>query len=488
MNSISDEVRDRYQAVIGLEIHSQLLTKSKAFSSDRAEYGSMPNTNVSEISLGHPGTLPKHNKEAVRMAVKVGLACKCEIREYNQYARKNYFYADLPKGYQITQDNTPLCSGGFVNIRLGDEEKQIELTRIHMEEDSGKSLHDLDLENSLIDYNRAGTPLIEIVTEPVLKSGEEAYQFVTEIRKLVRFLEICDGNMEEGSLRCDANISVMPKGSDTFGTKVEVKNMNSISNVKKAIEYEIDRQIAAVENNEKIAQETRSFDAVKGETFSMRAKELVNDYRYFPEPDLPPLVIDEVMLNEIRSEMPALPEELLTRFEGEFKLSRYDATNLTETKELAAYYIQITEHTGNYKAAANWVMGPVKGWLNKNALEIERFPLPAEKIAEIIALIDEGKVSNAIAEQNVLPVMIESPEKNALDVAEQLGVIQSSDSDFLNDMVEQALAAYPAKVEEYKNGKKGVLGLFMGEVMKLSKGKADPKAASQLLRDKLESN
>ena len=488
MKTISPELRDKYEAVIGLEIHSQLLTKSKAFSSDLAEYGAMPNTNVNEVSLGHPGTLPKHNKEAVIMAIKVGLACKCKIREYNQYARKNYFYADLPKGYQITQDNTPLCNGGHVTIHIGDEEKNIELTRIHMEEDSGKSLHDLDLNNSLIDYNRAGTPLIEIVTEPVIRSSEEAYQFVTEIRKLVRFLDICDGNMEEGSLRCDANISVRPKGREEFGTKVEVKNMNSISNVKKAIEYEIDRQIIAIENGEKIAQETRSFDALKGNTFSMRAKELVNDYRYFPEPDLPPLIVSQKMLDDIKAEMPALPEELLKQFEGEFKLSRYDATNLTETKELAKYYLDITNHTTNYKAAANWVMGPVKGWLNKNAFSIEQFPLMAESIADIISIIDEGKISNAIGEQKIFPAMIAQPDSVAIKIAESLGVIQSSDADFLEEVVEKALNSYPDKVEEYRNGKKGVLGLFMGEVMKLSKGKADPKVASQMLRKKLEEN
>lgn len=486
MHTISKETRDRYEAVIGLEIHSQLLTKSKAFSSDLAEYGGMPNTHVSEVSLGHPGTLPKHNKGAVRMAIKVGLACKCRIREYNRYARKNYFYADLPKGYQITQDNTPLCTGGYVTIRVNDLEKRIDLTRIHMEEDSGKSMHDLDLENSLIDYNRAGTPLIEIVTEPVIKTGDEAYQFVTEIRKLVRFLDVCDGNMEEGSLRCDANISVRLRGAEAFGTKVEVKNMNSISNVKKAIEYEIERQIQAIENREEIVQETRSFDALKGTTFSMRAKELVNDYRYFPEPDLPPLVVTQEMLEEIKAEMPALPEELLSRFENEFKLSRYDATNLTETKELAKYYLDITAHTANYKAAANWVMGPVKGWLNKNALGIDRFPVAPYSIADIIAIIDEGKISNAAGEQKVFPELVQHPGKSPLEIAESLGVIQSSDSHFLVELVDQALNTYPAKIQEYRNGKKGVLGLFMGEVMKLSGGKADPKVASSMLIKKLE--
>ncbi|MBI1306267.1 MAG: Asp-tRNA(Asn)/Glu-tRNA(Gln) amidotransferase subunit GatB [Bacteroidetes bacterium] len=478
---------DAYEVVIGLEIHTQLLTKTKAFSSEPAEYGAMPNTLVSVVSLGHPGTLPRHNKEAVNMAMKVGLACKCDINRYCLYARKNYFYADLPKGYQITQDKTPLCSGGRVNVTLSDgTQKSIELTRIHLEEDSGKSIHDMDLYDSLIDYNRAGTSLIEIVTEPVIRSGEEAGLFVSEIRKLVRYLEVCDGNMEEGSLRCDANISVRKKGSTTFGTKVEVKNMNSISNVRKAIEFETKRQIEAVETGEIIKQETRTYDAVRGITFSMRAKELVNDYRYFPEPDLPPLVISDEWLEGIRSSMPELPEELLYRLVNDYSLSQYDATVLTETKEMAAHYLEVAKHTKNYKAAANYLMGPVKGWLNKNALEWDDLTLTGQRLAGLIDLIDRGVVSNAAAEQNILPEMLNDKSANAMDVAQKLNLIQNSDEDFLLGIVVEALAMYPDKIEEYKSGKKGLLGLFMGEVMKLSKGKADPKIASQLLREKLE--
>lgn len=479
-------LRDKYEPVIGLEIHTQLLTKSKAYSTDTSEYGSMPNCNVSEVSLGHPGTLPKHNIEALNMAIKMGLACNCKITEYNRYDRKNYFYADLPKGYQITQDKTPICEGGHITVRLDGAEKQIELTRIHMEEDSGKSIHDLDLNNSLIDYNRAGTPLIEIVTEPVIRSGDEAYQFVSEIRKLVRYLEICDGNMEEGSLRCDANISVRPKGQKEFGTKVEVKNMNSISNVKRAIEYEIDRQIEAIENGETIIQETRSFDAVRNHTFSMRAKELANDYRYFPEPDLPPLLVSEQYISEIKSSMPALPEELLQKFRNDFELNDYDSSNLTESKELANYFLAIAEHTQNYKAAANWLMGSIKAWCNRNALDLVDFPIEAKTIAQLIELIDEGVISNAIGEQKIFPALIEQPKANPKALAEEMGVVQSSDDDFLSEVIDQAIAAYPDKVAEYKSGKKGLLGLFMGEVMKLSRGKADPKVASKMLAQKLE--
>jgi len=479
-------LRDKYEPVIGLEIHTQLLTKSKAYSSEHSEYGAHPNSNVSEVSLGHPGTLPKHNVEALNMAIKMGLACKCKITEHNRYDRKNYFYADLPKGYQITQDKTPICTEGFITIRVNGDEKKIELTRIHMEEDSGKSIHDLDLHNSLIDYNRAGTPLIEIVTEPVMRTGDEAYQFVSEIRKLVRYLEICDGNMEEGSLRCDANISVRPKGQAEFGTKVEVKNMNSISNVKRAIEYEIDRQIEAIENGETIVQETRSYDAMKNHTFSMRAKELANDYRYFPEPDLPPLNVSPQYISAIRDTMPALPEELLKRFKEEYNLNAYDSSNLTESKELAQFYLAITEETDNYKAAANWMMGSIKAWCNKNALDLDDFPVSPTKIAQLIGIIDEGIISNAIGEQKIFPALLDEPNAHPKELAEKLGVVQSSDDDFLAEIIDKAIAAYPDKVAEYKSGKKGLLGLFMGEVMKLSRGKADPKVASKMLADKLD--
>lgn len=480
-------LHDKYEAVIGLEIHAQLLTKTKAFSEEVAEYGSAPNSNVSVVNLGHPGTLPRHNKEGVNMALKVGLACGCDITPYCLYARKNYFYADLPKGYQITQDKTPLCQGGFVKIKKEDGSvKDIELTRIHMEEDSGKSIHDMDLHYSLIDYNRAGTSLIEIVTEPVIKTGEEAGLFVSEIRKLVRYLDVCDGNMEEGSMRCDANISVMLKGSKTFGTKVEVKNMNSISNVRKAIEFEIERQIQANENNEKIVQETRSFDAVKGITFSMRAKEVATDYRYFPEPDLPPLVVSLDWIDQVSSEMPKLPEELYQMFTTDYGLSHYDASVITENKTIAKYYLDILDHTDNYKAAANYLMGAVKGYLNKNAIELSEFSVQPRQIAEIIRLIDEGTISNAVGEQTIFPALVESPDKTALELAKELNVIQNSDDSFIDGLIADALAKYPDKVSEYKAGKKGLLGLFMGEVMKNSGGQADPKVATDKLRAKLE--
>lgn len=480
-------VYDKYEPVIGLEVHAQMLTKSKAFCSDATEYGAPANTQVSPISLGHPGTLPMHNKEGVRHAIKLGIACHCDIASFNYYARKNYFYADLPKGYQISQHTTPICENGFVEIKLKDgTEKKIGLIRIHMEEDTGKSMHDQDVYDTLIDYNRAGTALVEMVSLPDIRTGEEAYQYLTEIRKLVRYLDICDGNMEEGSMRCDANVSVRLKGAPEFGVKVEVKNMNSIRNVQRAIDYEIKRQIDAIEAGEKIYQETRTFDAMKGTTFVMRTKEGASDYRYFPEPDLPPLQITQQFIDSVKAQMPALPKELFDKFVNVYALSEYDANVLTENKDVAEYFEGILKHTGNIKAAANWVMVQVKGYLNEQAIEIRDFVLQPAKIAELIGLIDTNKVSNSIATQRVFPAMINEHHKSALEIAESLNVIQESNSDELQKLVDAAVAKYPEKVAEYKAGKVSLVAMFMGEVMKLSKGKADPKLASQLVKNTLD--
>jgi aspartyl-tRNA(Asn)/glutamyl-tRNA(Gln) amidotransferase subunit B len=478
---------DKYEAVIGLEVHAQMLTKSKAFCGDAVEYGAAPNTLVSPISLGHPGTLPVHNKEAVKYAIKLGLACGCDIAEYNYYARKNYFYADLPKGYQISQHNTPICENGHIDITLKDgTEKRIGLIRIHMEEDTGKSMHDQDVYDTLIDYNRAGTPLVEMVSHPEIRTGEEAYQYLTEVRKLVRYLGICDGNMEEGSMRCDANVSVRLKGATEFGTKVEVKNMNSIRNVQRAIDHEIKRQIDAIENGEKIYQETRTFEATKGITIVMRTKEGASDYRYFPEPDLPPLRITQAFIETVKAQMPALPKELFQKFTESYALSAYDAGVLTENREVAEYFEGVLKHTGNIKSAANWVMVQVKGYLNEQAIEIKDFVLQPAKIAEIIELIDSGKISSSVATQKVFPVMLNEHHKSALEIAEALNVIQESNTDELQHWINEALAKFPEKIAEYKAGKTSLVGLFMGEVMKLSKGKADPKVASQLVKQTLD--
>lgn len=478
---------EKYEAVIGLEVHIQLLTKSKAYSSDSTEYGTLPNTNVSVITLGHPGTLPKTNKKVIEFAVKLGLACKCDIREENEYARKNYFYADLPKGYQITQDKTPICTNGFINIKTKEgAEKKINLTRIHMEEDAGKSMHDQDAFDSLIDLNRAGVALLEMVSEPEIRSGEEAYAYLTEVRKLVRYLEICDGNMEEGSMRCDANISVRLKGDSKFGKRVEVKNMNSIRNVQRAIEYEIQRQIKEVEAGNEISQDTRSFEAESGTTFVLRSKEMANDYRYFPEPDLQPVIVSKEYIEAVRKILPPLPADLHKKYVADFGLSEYDATVITDSKETALYFEELTGKTKNYKAAANWLMGPIRSYINENAIHLNLFPVAPHRICELIDLIDSGKVSHTLALQQVFPKLIENPNKTPLSIAEENNLVSVSDENSLNEFVKQAIAKYPDKVTEYKNGKVNLAALFMGEVMKLSKGKADPKLASALVKKMLD--
>jgi len=423
------------------------------------------------------------NKSVMNYAVKLGIACDCTIRERNEFARKNYFYADLPKGYQVTQDTTPICTEGFVRIK--DAEGK-DLTRIHMEEDSGKSIHDIDPFNTLVDLNRAGIPLLEIVSEPEIKNGEEAYSYLSEIRKLVRYLEISDGNMEEGSLRADLNISVRKKGTTKFGTKVEVKNMNSFRNVQKAIDFEIIRQIDLIEGGTPIFQETRTFDAVKNCTIGLRTKEDAHDYRYFPEPDLVPVIVPSSYVAEVRETMPPLPYELFKKYTGELGLSEYDAFVLTDSKAFALFFEEVIKHTSNYKGATNLLIGSVKSWLNEQSVEIDEFPIAPAALANIQMLVDEEKISISTATQKLFPALLENPAADAASLCEQNGWIQQGDSDQLQAWVDQALAAYPEKIEEYRSGKKGLIGLFMGEVMKYSKGTADPKKASALLREKLD--
>jgi aspartyl-tRNA(Asn)/glutamyl-tRNA(Gln) amidotransferase subunit B len=479
--------QDKYEPVIGLEVHIQLLTASKAYSSDSTEYGAAANTNVSPVSLGHPGVLPVVNEKMVEYAVKLGLACHCEIREYNEFARKNYFYADMPKGYQISQHHTPICNGGYITIKDTEgQEKRINITRIHMEEDSGKSIHDQDPFNTLIDLNRAGVPLLEMVSEPEIKTPKEAYQYLTEVRKLVRYLDICDGNMEEGSMRCDANVSVMLKGADKFGEKVEVKNMNSIRNVQRALEHEIERQIDCLENKVEIHQETRTFDAVAGTTSVMRTKEAADDYRYFTEPDLPKLIVRQEYVDGVQAELPTLPNELFEKYTGDLGLSAYDAAVIIDSKSISTYYESLIAVTKNYKAAANWLMGPIKSYLNENAMPIGQFAVQPEGIAALIELVESGKVSFTVAAQKVFPLLVINPDEDPEALATGENLIQDSDEESINEFVREAIAKYPDKVREYKSGKKGLIGLFMGEVMKLSKGKADPKKASQLVQELLE--
>ena len=479
-------LRDKYEVVIGLEVHAQLLTKTKAYSSDENIYGATPNTKTSVISLGHPGTLPKSNAKVIEYAVRLGIAVGSDIRERNEYARKNYFYADIPKGYQITQDTTPICNGGVITIKDADgNPKDIKITRIHMEEDAGKSIHDLDPFHTLVDLNRAGVPLVEVVSEPDVRSSDEAYQYINEVRKLVRYLDICDGNMEEGSLRCDANISVMLKGATEFGTKVEVKNMNSTRNVKRAIEFEIDRQIEILEEGGTVVHETRSFNAANNTTISMRHKEEANDYRYFPEPDLQAVIVTEEYIAQVKSQLPPLPKELYSKFTTEYGLSDYDTNILIDEKGIALYYNELCSHTKNFKSAANFVNGSVKSYLNENAVSISDFSISTEQLATLISIVDDERISNSVATSKVFPAMLSS-NKTAEEIATENNWVQESDSDALGEYITQAIAKYPEKVAQYKGGKKGLIGLFMGEVMKLSKGQADPKLANQLLKTELE--
>ena len=489
--TLSPEVRSLYEAVIGLEVHCQLLTDSKIFAADANAFGSNPNTNISVITLGHPGTLPKLNRKAVEYAVRMGLACNSEITRNNVFARKNYFYPDLPKGYQLSQDKGPICVGGGVLITAKRAETgqtyqtTIQLHHIHLEEDAGKSVHDGSPWTTKLDYNRAGTPLIELVTEPCLRTAEEAGQFLTEIRRLVRYLRICDGNMEEGSLRCDVNVSIRPTGATYLGTKVEVKNLNSIRNVMRAVDSEFRRQVELTHAGERLVQETRTFDAQTGRSQAMREKETMNDYRYFPDPDLSPVLITDAWLAEIRAQMPMLPAERYEKFKTSYGLPDYDAALLTDAGELADYYEAVCIQTTNYKSASNWIMGPVKGQLNEKTLQERQFPVSAEQLAALIALIDEGTLSQTAAHQ-VFSLLIGKPNASPGDLATAHGLVQNRNTDALLTLVEDVLATWPDKVAQYHKGKKNLLGMFVGEVMKKSKGSADPKLVSQLVTKQLQ--
>src|SRR5690554_141054 len=481
------EILDKYQLVVGLEIHAQLSTLSKAYSGDKNEFGSLPNSNTSPTTLAHPGTLPRINEKVVESAIMLGLATHCSITRDMHFARKNYFYADLPKGYQITQDTTPICTAGAVVIKDANHvDKTIRLTRIHIEEDAGKSIHDQDPFNTLIDLNRAGVPLVEIVSEPDIRSEEEAYNFLAEIRRLVRYLDICDGNMEEGSMRCDANVSVMLKGSDTYGKRCEVKNMNSLRNVQRAINFEMKRQIKIIEAGNEVQQETRSFDAVNGTTFTLRDKEDAHDYRYFPEPDLQPITVEQEEINRIKSAMPPLPKDLFKKYTTELKLSEYDANVIIDSKPIALYFEELITHTSNFKAAANWIMGEVKSYLNHHAVDITAFPITPEKMAAVIKMIDADLISSSNAAQQLFPKMIEKPDISPMELAEAENLLQKSDDSWLLEIAQQALDKYPDKAEAYRNGNKGLLGLFMGEVMKLSERKANPKMSTEILKKLLD--
>ncbi|HZH64242.1 MAG TPA: Asp-tRNA(Asn)/Glu-tRNA(Gln) amidotransferase subunit GatB [Flavisolibacter sp.] len=475
---------DRYETIIGLEVHAQLATASKLFCSDTTTFGLPSNTQVSAISLGHPGTLPKLNKEAIRLAISLGLATHSQIVQHNYFARKNYFYPDLPKGYQITQHTTPICKGGFVEITVGKDKKAVQLNRIHIEEDAGKSVHDGESGSTQLDFNRAGMPLVEIVTEPDLRSAEEAAAYVTTLRKLVRHLGVCDGNMEEGSLRCDVNISVRIKGEKQLGTKVEIKNLNSIRFIKKAIEVESAQLIQKLENGEAILQQTKGLDETRFTTYVIRTKEDEDDYRYFPEPDLPPFVITDEEIAGIREGMPPLQAEVKEQLVAGYSLSDYDATQLSEDNLLGVYFIALTKETTNYKAAANWVMGPIKNYLAEEDKGADEIKVPPSAVAELIRLIDKGIISYGIAVQKIFTHLLKHPQTNIEQYVEQEG-LQLQSGNETDVLVDAALTKYAQKIIEYKRGKKGLLSLFVGEVMKLSKGKANAEEVTKKLEEKL---
>lgn len=481
---MSTIAHERFEAVIGLEVHAQLLTKSKAFAPVAAQYGEAPNTQVSPLCLGHPGTLPVVNENLVRYIIKMGLATNCSVAPKSIFARKNYFYPDLPKGYQISQFDTPICFDGFLNIELEEYEKRIGITRIHMEEDAGKSIHDQDPYNTLVDLNRAGTPLIEIVSEPDLRTAQEAYAYLTKIKQIVQYLEICDGNMEEGSLRCDANVSVRPRGREKFGTRTELKNMNSFRNVEKAIEFEIQRQIELIEDGGEVVQQTRLWDTTKNQTRVMRSKEEAHDYRYFPEPDLPPIIVSDELLVDIKEELPELADVRQKRFVTEYKMNEVDAVTLTESRYLADYFEEVAEFTKNPKSASNIVLGDVLRILNEQSIEIDEFSISPERLAELVKLKEEDKI-NSSAMQDIFNAML-SNEKPAEELAKEMNLIQVSDSGFLEPIVDEILADNPDEVQRFKDGKKQLMGFFVGQAMKASKGKANPKLVTEMVTKKLE--
>ena len=483
---MTKEYSDKYEAVIGLEIHVQLSTKSKLFCADDAGFGADPNTHISAITLAHPGTLPKINATAVEYAVKLGLACNCRIANYNFFARKNYFYPDLPKGWQTSQHTHPICIGGTVQIKTENGKRNVQMHHIHLEEDAGKSIHDIYDDYTCVDLNRAGTPLVEIVSEPDMHSADEAWQYVNEIRRIVRWLDVSDGNMEEGSLRCDANISIRPKGVTTLGTRVEVKNLNSTRNIKKAIEYEIERMIQLVENGGKVQQQTRSFDASTDTTFSIRDKEEANDYRYFPEPDLAPLNLSDEYIHSLKAALPALPNELMEKYQTQFGLSEYDAEQLCSEKEIADFFENVLLFSNNYKAVANWINGPIRSYVNEQKISLDTLSFLPKQLSGLIKLIDEGKINFSVASSQILTELIKDKNAEAADIAAQKNLLQTNDDAALQAWIDEAINKMPDKVIEYKKGKKGLIGLFVGEVKKLSKGKADPKKVTQLLQQKLE--
>jgi aspartyl-tRNA(Asn)/glutamyl-tRNA(Gln) amidotransferase subunit B len=479
-----------YEVVVGLEVHAQLSTASKAFSPESAAFGAAPNHHVDPVSLGHPGTLPVLNDAVVRFTIRMGLATHCEIAERSEFARKHYFYPDLPKGYQISQYDEPICHGGYVEVEVDGARKRIGINRIHMEEDAGKSVHDQDPTASLLDYNRCGVPLIEIVSEPDIRSAEEAGAYLRAIRQTVRYLGVCDGNMEEGSLRCDANVSVRPRGQQAFGTKAEVKNLNSIRNVEHAVAFEAERQVRLVESGEGVTQETRLWDADALVTRPMRSKEEAHDYRYFPDPDLAPVVVTEALLNEIRQTQPELPEARRDRYTATWGLPDYDAELLTEDRTTADYFeatlaaLAATPSEAEAKTVSNFVMGDVLRVAKEHGVDLSAFPIEPERLAALIRMRLDDRIGSSAASEifDALTDTDASPEA----IAEERDLLQVSDTGALEPVVDSVLAAHPDNVREYLGGKQKLIGFFIGQVMKTFPGSPDPKLVRELLRVKLE--
>ena len=477
------ELERPYEMVVGLEIHIQLNTKSKLFSADSTTFGAKENSLTNEVSLAHPGTLPVLNEQAISSSIKLGIACHCEISREMYFDRKHYFYPDSPLGYQITQQNKPICIGGHVSIPMDDSEKKILLEKIHLEADAGKSIHDQNDKYSLIDLNRAGMPLLELVTKPVLKSPEEAGLFINEIQKIVRFLKIGDGNMEEGSLRCDANISLKRKSVEKLGQKVEIKNMNSIRNVRKALLYEYERQAEILVAGDEIVAESRLYNVDSGKTEGMREKEEAHDYRYFPDPDLAPFEVSDEMLSKIKRDMPLLPSFLRQKFIEEYKLSPGDALILANNLQTSKLLMDLIKENIAPEVVAKWIIGPVKGLIKQT--ERSEFKIDAKQLAKLIALVQANKVTYKNAIDNVLPELIKNSDADTSKLVAEMNLVVDDDESSLSLIIDEMLTELPKEVDAYKNGKKALLQLFMGQVMKKTKGKADPKITMKLIKDKL---
>ncbi len=478
------DLRDKYEVVIGLEVHAQLKTKSKIFAPDSTEFGADPNTHTSPITLGMPGVLPVLNKECVNMGILLGLALNCEIPARCKFDRKQYFYPDLPKGYQISQYDEPICINGHIDVKG----KRIGITRAHLEEDAGKLVHAgadgiAGSIYSLVDLNRAGTPLLEIVSEPDMRSSEEARNYMEELRNIVRYIGVCDGNLEEGSMRCDANISIMPKGSKEFGTRAEIKNINSFSALQRAIEYEIDRQIEIVEEGGEVVQETRLWDDNQKVTKSMRSKEDANDYRYFPEPDLMPVEISREWVEEVRSKMPELPEQKRKRYES-LGLSAYDANVMVDQMETALFYDKVLDLGADYRIANNLLVGDITAYLKENNITINETKLRPESLAELVNLIEKGTISNNIAKK-LIPSLLKDGG-SAKEMVEKQGLSVISDEGAIKDAIAKVIEANPSQVEAYRGGKQQLFGFFVGQVMKETKGRANPQVINKLLKEMLE--